>query len=322
MLADMPDSVQRAADLASLHYLRDPNVSLIDIGWRIHDTEGHAVEPELCVRVHLRRKLRGDAFRAFADHYPNRIINPDLVGFSVDLPGNADYQPHPVIGFSTAFLSHPTMTADPMRGGISVSNPLMVSAGTLGGLVKDRQSHDDMILSNWHVLGCPWAEWDDLPIYQPGRLDGGYRVHTVACLTRHAMDQNLDAAVATLNGTRMLINDERGLGRVAGVASPRLGMRVIKSGRTTGVTTGIIDGFGGRRMFNYFGFSRMVREHIHIIPAPESEQVSAPGDSGAFWLEESTHLAVGLHFGGNNSPEYALAFSMPEVLEALQVEMP
>jgi hypothetical protein len=322
ILTDIPDEVQRAADQASLLYLHYPNVSLIDIGWRIRDTEGYAVEPELCVRVHLRRKLRGEAFRVFAKRYPNRVINPDLIGFSVDLPGDVNYQPHLMTGFSPAFFHHPIITTETMRGGISISNPLMVSAGTLGGLVKDRQSHDDMILSNWHVLCCPWADWDDLPVYQPGRLDGGYRPHTVAYLTRHAMDQNLDAAVATLTGARKLINDQRGLGMVTGIASPCLGMQVTKSGRTTGLTTGIIDGLGGRRIFNYFGFSRMVREHIHIIPTTGDGQVSAPGDSGAFWLEESTRRAVGLHFGGNNYPEYGLAFSIPEVLDALQVEMP
>jgi endonuclease G len=136
------------------------------------------------------------------------------------------------------------------------------------------------------------------------------------------MDQNLDAAVATLTGYRNIVNQQKGLGSVTGVTTPLLGMRVVKSGRTTGVTKGIIDGIGGRRMFNYGGISRMVREHIHIIPAPDgTPTVSSPGDSGAWWLEESTQRAVGLHFGGNDHPEYALAFSMPPVLEALNVDL-
>jgi hypothetical protein len=51
MLSEIPKDIQEAADRASLIYLRDPNVSLIDIGWRICDSEGYVVKPELCVRV-------------------------------------------------------------------------------------------------------------------------------------------------------------------------------------------------------------------------------------------------------------------------------
>jgi endonuclease G len=227
-----------------------------------------------------------------------------------------------ITGFPSAFSFRPLTATNPLCGGISISNAATFSAGTLGGWVQDRHTQADMVLSNWHVLCCPWADWDDLPIYQPGRLDGGYAENTVAHLARHAMEQNIDAAVGALSGVRDLINKQRGIGIVTGVAIPRLGMQVIKSGRTTGVTSGIIDGVGGRRIFNYGGFSHMIREHIHIIPIPDGDQtVSSAGDSGAWWLDESTHCAVGLHFGGSDNPEYALAFSMPTVLDSLQVDI-
>ena len=321
MLSEIPRVVQRAADQAALLYLHDPNVSLIDIGWRIRDRQDYAVEREICVRVHLRNKLRGDDFRSFAERHPERVIDANLIGYTVDLPGDARYYPHLVTGYSPVSLYRRVVSADPICGGISISNPLMEWAGTLGGWVIDRQTKQDMILSNWHVLCCPWAEWNNLPIYQPGRLDGGFDYYTVAYTARHAMDQNVDAAVAVLTGMRRLINNQREIGAVTGVTSPRLGMHVVKSGRTTGRTAGVIDGFAGRKMFNYFGFSRMLREYFRIIPTVENSQVSAPGDSGALWLEEGTGRAVGLHFGGNNDPEVALAFSMPEVLEALQVDL-
>jgi endonuclease G len=251
------------------------------------------------------------------------VIDPDLIGYTVDIPGQANYLPHLVTGFSARQASRMATIVNPMCGGISISNALVYAAGTLGGFVQERGDPGKvMILSNWHVLDSLWAGWQNIAIYQPGQLDGGYAYHTVAYLTRHAMDQNLDAAVATLSGGRNITNQQRGLGSVTGITTPLLGMHVVKSGRTTGVTKGIIDGIGGRRMFNYGGISRMVREHIHIIPAPDgTPTVSSPGDSGAWWLEENTHRAIGLHFGGNDYPEYALAFAMPPVLEALNVDL-
>ena len=46
-----------------------------------------------------------------------------------------------------------------------------------------------------------------------------------------------------------------------------------------------------------------------------------PGDSGAWWLEENSLRAVGLHCAGNRNPSWGLALSMPEVLDALNVDV-
>ena len=151
-----------------------------------------------------------------------------------------------------------------MRGGISVSVARDFSAGTLGGLVRDRTTGDLMILSNWHVLAAERWVAAGLPICQPGRLDGGMPYDVVATTTRHAMRQNIDAAVATLTGDRPLINDQLNIGSVTGVALPRLGMRVTKSGRTTGVTEGIITGVEGQARLWYGSMQRTIQ---HVIPS-------------------------------------------------------
>jgi len=315
---DLREALQ-AADRAALLHLHDPNVSLIDVGWRIHDRKNYRVGEELCVRVHLRRKLRGREFEQFAARSPDRVIVPDRIGFSVDLPGEVNYRPH-WWGYPTA--SRHGRVFNSLCGGISISNAMVHTYGTLGGLVRDRMTGAPMILSNWHVLAGPWSERPGLPIYQPGRMDGGHAGHTVATLTRHAMDQNIDAAVATLTGVRPLINDQLDIGPVMGVVKPELGMQVKKSGRgTDGITKGIVTGFGGRMRLPYYGMWRIVREYVHIAPMPEGGQVSAGGDSGSWWLDAETKQAVALHFGGSDYPEYGLAISMPVVLKSLDVDI-
>jgi endonuclease G len=111
------------------------------------------------------------------------------------------------------------------------------------------------------------------------------------------------------------------VGLVAGMVDPVLGMRVIKSGRRTGVTTGVITGVYGYSFQRYFGFSRIIRDIVHIAPEQPGQEISAPGDSGSWWLERSMLRAVALHFAGSNDPEFGMALSMPKVLEALNVDI-
>ena len=71
----------------------------------------------------------------------------------------------------------------------------------------------------------------------------------------------------------------------------------------------------------YGGFQRKIRHIVHIMQTPEVGEVSRGGDSGSWWLDVATHKAAALHVAGNDDPEYALAISMPHVLEALQVDI-
>ena len=102
-------------------------------------------------------------------------------------------------------------------------------------------------------------------------------------------------------------------------------MRVIKSGRGSQVTRGVISssGFGGVAKMYYGGLLRVIQHVFHIMKVPDSEQVSAGGDSGSWWLEEGTNKVVGLHFAGNSmfEPEYGLAIKMSNVLNALNVHL-
>jgi endonuclease G len=136
-----------------------------------------------------------------------------------------------------------------LQPGISVGHP-NVTAGTLGLVVKDDRSGRPAILSNWHVLaGSASATPGDATI-QPGSFDGG-RVprDTVAALERMILDKGGDAAIALLTNARSHDLSICDLGKVVkSIKETNIGDIVVKSGRTTQVTKGRVDGKG--RLFS------------------------------------------------------------------------
>lgn len=290
-------------------------VNMVDFGIPIR---AESADKRPTLRFHVPQKLsRAQLERAGIEAVPRQIGE-----FVTDVIEGA-YVPH-VWGWwylRQPPSSGPKARHDPMRGGISVSVARDYSAGTLGGLVRDRATGELMMLSNWHVLAAERWVSAGLPICQPGRLDGGTPYDVVATMTRHAMRQQIDAAVATLTGDRSLINNQLNIGPISGVALPRLGMRITKSGRTTGVTEGIITGVEGQARLWYGSMQRAIQHVMTIVPAPGKREVSAGGDSGSWWIDAETRAAVGLHFAGSDDPEQALAIDMLSVLNALNVDI-
>lgn len=315
-----------ALDLAVRLYLRNPRVTLIDFGWKINDRQGRTTERTPCVRIHVREKLYGPAFEAFASANPDQVIDIDLIPFPVDLPRavySTGRRPAPEwYGWYTPVTGPRGQVFDPLRGGISISNAFNYNYGTLGATVIDRRTGRPMVLSNWHVLKGSWYVQPGTPIYQPGRLHGGTAANTIGYLARDAMGSFMDAAVAELNGDRRATNLQEEIGPIEGLTDPDYGMEVVKSGATTRVTGGIVTGLNGRLVMYYDGAPRVIRNVVHISQTPDDLEVSAGGDSGSVWVERSTSRAVGLHFAGSDVPEYGLAISLPEVLDALDVRLP
>jgi endonuclease G len=321
-----------ALQQAVRNYLFDPNVSLIDFGMPEH--AGQIAEDEVAIRVHVCQKLDPASLEDAATAGETRPIPKYIGGFPTDVP-EGKYQLQPTTSRRAASplpqgaplpsnlsASDPrSRRANPLLGGISISDERRYTYGTLGGLVKDRLSGDPMILSNWHVLVGEWAALSGQKIYQPGRRDGGNAGDTVATLVRDAMAVNLDAAVAKLTGSRSLVNQQINLGRVSGVGQAQLGMEVVKSGRRTGVTYGRVTAIEGVTRLRYGTLNRVIQGVMTVEQRQSDEQVSGPGDSGAWWLDTATYRAVGLHFAGSNHPERALALDMGQVLDALQVDI-
>lgn len=305
------------ARAAAIH-LSNPRITLIDLGRKMRDG---TLTDELTVRFHVREKPRGATYEAFAIRHPELILPSETdLGFPVDYI-EATYHTQLWPLFFPEAGNHRDRVHNPLQGGISISNEWDYGYGTLGGFVRDRLTGDPMILSAWHVLASSAYTRPGLRIFQPGVGDGGTSRHTVARFTRHAMSQGIDAAVARLEGPRSTLNEEYEIGPVTGAMEPMIDMQLLKSGRASQVTRGLISGVEGERPVWYGGFRRTIRHLVHIVQTPQAREVSRGGDSGSWWLEEATHRAAALHIAGNDDPEYALAISMPRVLEALQVDI-
>ncbi len=299
-----------ALDTVRRSWLRRPGVTAVDVGFKI---SGSKMTDDLAVRVHVARKLPSSELSKSEVFNETGQKDSKVGGFPVDVieaqygpSDSAVQEPQALDDMDEEAIAalERTSTYDPLIGGISCGNP-RVTAGTLGVIVYDRVRCKPMILSNWHVLAGASAAAVGEDIIQPGRVDGGTEV--VASLTRMKLDSRMDAAVATLNNARSSSRDILGLGTISGIDTPALGMNVVKSGRTTGITRGVIDGISLSVSINYgdpgvVAFSNQIR----IVPRPPwpavDYEVSMGGDSGSVWLRESNNRAIGLHFAGETDP--------------------
>lgn len=325
--------------------LRMPGVTAVDLGYKI--VNGSFTDT-LALRVHVERKFPDRSWKTTFKERPEEFItkpgttecDPEeeyfkLKGDPVPLDViEADYKP--VQGFEPPrrgpVLETPKAIAerrrrlDPLVGGISIGSP-QVPVGTLGALVWDNVDGSVCILSNWHVLSGDLRAEPGNPCFQPGRFDQGRSSDVVARLKRWSFDHQTDAAIAELTGSRHYCAGEivSMFQQISGSADPYLGMRVLKSGRSTGFTWGFIDGLYFSSVIRYSnGIVQHFEDQVHIAPVEPDVLISGPGDSGSVWVTESPgegYKAVGLHFAGDlphsSFGAYALANPMNVVEKIL-----
>lgn len=130
----------------------------------------------------------------------------------------------------------------------------------------------------------------------------------------HAVNR-VDAALARPVQESDLQAEILSLGAVEGAAPAALGMAVMKSGRTTGYTTGVIQVLDASVQVNY-GPENVARFDGQIISSPMSQG----GDSGSLVLDSSSRRAVGLLFAG--SAKATIFNPIQEVLDQLRIEFP
>ncbi|MBE3587011.1 MAG: hypothetical protein IMW93_00370 [Thermoanaerobacteraceae bacterium] len=121
----------------------------------------------------------------------------------------------------------------------------------------------------------------------------------------------VDCALAEPVDPKMVSPEIMGIGRVTGVAEPRLGAKVRKSGRTTGVTTGTIKALHTSMRVDLDDSTWAVFEDQVLTTG-----MSEPGDSGSLVVDEQNR-AVGLLFAG--SDQSTLFNDIRHVLRSLEV---
>jgi len=305
------DAYQEA--LARFSYL--PDVTGIDIGPKY---KGGVQTGEQAIRIHVARKRDSKKLDQ------NERLPSTIGGYPVDVL-ERNYIPT-IEGTTTRGKNTHEATVIP---GISVSHELC-QIGTLGLIVRDDASGKPALLTNWHILADSRHARRGDPILQPAAMDGGTRsTDTIATLARTFLDHDGDAGVAILNDARPIDPRIRDLGTAPKhVADPKIGDIVVKSGRSTRVTRGRVEGMG-----TYFPFyttrDRVRIEGFKIVPLkegnPDNDELSAGGDSGSVWLLDGAETLVGLHFAGETDPdptkEEALACFATRVLKRLKISL-
>ena len=230
-------------------------------------------------------------------------------------PGNLEESPDSGGGID------PCVKCDvPVPIGVSTGHP-DITAGTIGARVTGGGSV--YALSNNHVYANENAAKIGDAVIQPGTFDGGSShgddigtLHAFVPIDFFGGDNYVDAAIA-LSDTSTLGNStpSDGYGTPKStIAPPRINHKVMKYGRTTGLTQGRIDAINATVNVGYgSGVARFVGQ---IIIRPGN--FSAGGDSGSLIVSNDRgsdkRKPVGLLFAGSSS--FTVANPIGDVLDA------
>ncbi len=197
-------------------------------------------------------------------------------------------------------MQNETLPFRPLRPSTLIYNPAAQEAGSIGCFATT-DGLDAWIVSCHHVLIGGDAAVAQA-VFQPTDADGAAPVADTGA-ARAVPD--LDVAAVRVGLGIEVLNTIAGLGAVGAEIAPAApGMRVVKLGATTGLTEGEI--------------SDVEDDRIRIVPPPgfpRGYRLSAPGDSGALWLEVGTLKPVGLHYQGSAGGN-VIAYARP-LAEAL-----
>jgi hypothetical protein len=291
---------------------------------------GGAETEDLAIIVYVSQKL-GLSRLPLVNRIPGLVSIPDEQAAGGILEFVTDVQE---ARFSALGL---TERARPARSGVSIGHR-DVTAGTLGGLLRDGDTGDVVILSNNHVLAnSNDADLGDA-ILQPGPIDGGADPDDligqlsgfVAIDFSEGAENRVDAAMATPLEASDVLFDTIDIGAstpadVRSVTEADLGRFVHKTGRTTAHTQGFIQGLFGtvRVQYELFQTATFV-DQIIVSQSPAEEDFSGGGDSGAL-VYDAENCCVGLLFAGSQAgdgePAKTILNPIDAVLTALDLEL-
>ena len=208
----------------------------------------------------------------------------------------------------------------PIEGGISIAPINEPFVGTLGCFLQRVTGGSKQIfaLSNNHVM----ADVNRLPvgtlIVQPGPEVAQSAPEDVfaalsAFIPIRFPQTRLDPVVNAFDAAISIVSDETLIktSAIFGISNynPKVsvavpGMRVIKSGRTTGVTTGVVSATRVNGVQVNYGSSNSpiiatFNDTITIVSDDPDKPFSLPGDSGSVILDQETGQPVALLFAGD-----------------------
>lgn len=231
---------------------------------------------------------------------------PQVVPSSLELEGLNEQVPTDVREIGELRLEPLTAKIRPIFGGYSIGH--LSNTGSVGCLVIE-QGNDGkrLLLSNSHVLAASGTARVGDPIYQPGPSEQDTTMDVVARLKwwqpfNFAAEfvNRVDAALAELVDDSWFDPTIFDIGKPKGMRAPVRGMRVQKTGRTTGHTWGEVFDVNARFALPYPRPDGMGSAEVRFRDQVFCTRYTASGDSGALVLDEDEN-AVGLHFAGSDS---------------------
>ena len=322
----MMDALRDFVRTRGSDYLKDRNISSVGIGYKIKD--GRTTR-EIAVQFTVRQKAQPEMLKSLGTV---AIPKSFLIG-GVEVPSdviqrqfNVEYRLVP-----QALSNDRKRRVDPIVPGVSVAN-VRVTAGTIGAVVYDRVDGTPYVLSNWHVLHGPAGVIGD-DIVQPGPHDDNRtQLNRLGKLIRSHLGHAGDCAIAAIED-RSFVPKLLELNVIPEkLGEPELGDKVIKSGRTTGVTHGIVTRVHTIAKIEYggsVGEQEIGGFEIGLDPnkLPDNGEISMGGDSGSVWLFKNssgkpTNVVAGLHFAGegpSDPNEHAIACYSKSVFEKLEI---
>ncbi len=270
--------------------------------------------------------------RAFSDKY-HHAIQTDVIESPImsAVPPIQFYDPKYDPEYKPQSRDHQSCHNCPVPGGPQIQPQGANFVGTLGCCAsyigKDGQRHWGAI-TNWHV-GHAGRFPVGTPINQPvsnngqaiGTLAGWVPLHfnnqpnyvDLAIIDTARTDGPYAPLTHTVGPSQYKVGN---LGNKP-VLEPRLGDKVIKSGRTTGVTTGTVVGINAVSHVDY-GNNGVARFEDQIVIKGDNGDFSRPGDSGSLILSRETLQPYGLLFAGGGGTTIANRIS--RVIDSYQLQ--
>jgi endonuclease G len=317
-----------------VRYLRAKNVNSVGIGRKISAAKGPT--GEVCIQFTVDRKIAPEALAAVDTILipPFFVINGKTVPSDViERRFRHGWQ---LVAESEIVKEDRKARQDTVSPGLSVGHH-EGTAGTVGAIVFDRETGAPLLLSNWHVLQMraddSAGEIGDA-VVQPGPFDDNQvAANVVGRLVRSHLGPAGDCAVASIEGRGFRSEVFELKTPIARIGRAELDDAVVKSGRTTAVTRGIVTRVEVQTQMRY-GELDVIVGGFEIgpdanNPAPMNE-ISKGGDSGAAWLAvdpktgRPTDVMLGLHFAGeatDDQPEFAMACAAHSVFEKLSLSL-
>lgn len=315
------DALRRHVRMRAEDYLKDPNITSVGVGRKNGDGP-ISLQFTVGTKIEASPELLGSALQSLGSQPIPKTITVDGIEIPTDVIERKYERSFRLV--APEALGERKSRIDPVRPGASIGNARKEKdAGTIGLIVYDRATGAPCALTNWHVAHGAGNEIGD-DIVQPGTFDDN-NVAGNLCgqLLRSHLGAAGDCALVRLRA-REIDRTVIDLDVVpVQLAEVQLDDRVVKSGRTTGVTHGRVRRVDVVAKLDYTGPGQLMRNvqsigcfEIGVDPQakPSDGEISRPGDSGAAWLiwkgGRATDIFAGLHFAGetgDSADEHALA---------------